>query len=421
LLGSLRRQVRVGWVPEKRRFTLATQILSWLDQETDDSLACTLIEILGDWGKQKLPLFGFDYPPRRSNDDVLSIGMALIERFEASHTNQKRELLSMVLAHLLRVQPALIESVESTLLRRNLQEGAAALACLYTAAARVAVDAKSPLLFFLSADPFTSRNVHYDVAIVDTLLMRMKTAVPNQFACFTALLEAGSDEDSWDDNYHGILVIAAWWLIVQSPDSLASELLEMLLERLERALVANDWPTGRIALAIVEACAETMPTMLWNAGQGRLEMLLIKGATEANSFSSRRFALTALSYLRRVTASIIPALLAACQDNIGIVQKDAVASTSRFQSIEGDLLSELLPALTGPSVRVAYAVAQLLGALGTSAAGMSAGLSERIITALVQALKDPKNQRNVIIAGQNKGTLENTLYEVLLRVAGWIG
>jgi hypothetical protein len=139
----------------------------------------------------------------------------------------------------------------------------------------------------------------------------------------------------------------------------------------------------------------------------------------------RRFALTALSYLREVTPAVVPALLAGCQD-VEIVQKDAIEAAQRFHIIKGDeraLLAELAQALTGESLSTAYAVAHVLGALGTSPVGATAGLREQIITHLVAALDHPNSQRTVILYGErefndkSKGKLEETLFEVLLKVA----
>jgi hypothetical protein len=254
----------------------------------------------------------------------------------------------------------------------------------------------------------------------DALLSLTQKEFSDPARCFNAFLEAGVDDDWWDEKYHDLLVSTSQRLIVHIPHALALELLRSLLERLRQALEAHDWPTRRMTLALVAACAETMPTTLRQAGEGKLELLLVRGTVDAESHNSRRFALTALSYLRTVTAAVVPALLAGCQDT-ETVQQAAIDAAGRFQRIEGDLLPALLPALTGESTSTAYAVAHLLGALGTSAAGTSAGLHERIITALVDALKDPRSKRAVTIAGQDKGTLENVLYDVLLQVAGWIG
>ena len=259
-----------------------------------------------------------------------------------------------------------------------------------------------------------------DQAIIDAICERIAKYIPSFVKQFTALLEAGSDNYVWNDRYHKFLVLAAQHFIKHAPDSLVTELLRLLIERLERAVETNDWPVRRMALAVVAACAVVMPTTVQQAARGKLERLLVRGTVDAVSFTSRRFALTALSYLRTVTADVVPALLAGCQD-IEIVQQDAIAAARRFRRIEGDLLPALLPALTGESASTAYAVAHLLGALGTSAAGTSAGLHERIIAALVEALKDPGSKCIVTIAGRDRGTLENVLYDVLLRVAGWIG
>jgi hypothetical protein len=71
-------------------------------------------------------------------------------------------------------------------------------------------------------------------------------------------------------------------------------------------------------------------------------------------------------------------------------------------------------------------VAQLLGTLGMSAAGEAAGLRDEIITVLVDALAHEGSQREVVLFDEDgeeetKGTLADTLYAELLRVAGWPG
>ncbi len=231
------------------------------------------------------------------------------------------------------------------------------------------------------------------------------------------LVFGGSDDDWWDDSegIHDMLVITALRYVEHSPDSLVPELLRVLLDYLQRAIEHNYWPVRRILLAVVTACAEVMPTVLQQVAQGRLETLLVKCAADTESFTSRRFALTALSYLRTVTSNVASALIAGCQD-IEEVQQYAIAAASHFQFIEGDLLPQFIPALTGESVSTAYAVAQLLGALSTSLAGEAADLHEQIIEVLVNALEDPSSQREVVISGQNKGKLEDILYEILLKV-----
>jgi hypothetical protein len=383
LLEALKWQVRTGKVPRDRSSFLAEQILNWFQQETDDTLRNALLGLLSAW---------------REGKTALTIGMFLLKELEALQGRQDDLALSMALAHLARIQPALLEPVQA-LLRQRAWTYAAALACLCV------------------GDPIEKDNRN----VSEGILAELESYIPDSARCFTALLEAGSDDADWDERrYHGLLVLAARLLLEYAPDSLAFTLLRSLLQRVEQAVASRDWPTGRMAMAIVAACAETMPITLQQASEGKLEQLLVKSTTDAESFHMRRFALTALSYLRTVRTAIIPALLAGCRD-IDVVQQDAIAAAGRFQSIEGNFLPALLPALWGESASTAYAVAHLLGALGTSAAGTSAGLPERIFTALVEALNAPGRLRRVIIAGKNIGTLEDILYDVLLRIAGWIG
>jgi hypothetical protein len=256
------------------------------------------------------------------------------------------------------------------------------------------------------------------------LLDHLQPLIPDSQRQLAALLDAGVDDDPWDDDYHGGLVLAARRQVQAVTDS--DHLLMALLRRLQAAMRAKGdkgWCPRRIALAAVAACTEEMPAALQRAVpqaiSGPLEALLVQATTDAHSFSSRRFALTALSHLRTVTPAVVPALLAGCQDTES-VQRDAIAAAGRFQQIDGppeEMLSLLVPALTGESIQTAYAVTKLLGALGTSAAGEAAGLRDAIITALVDALDREGRQRTVKV-GDDPKKLADIYYEVLLQVAG---
>jgi hypothetical protein len=227
------------------------------------------------------------------------------------------------------------------------------------------------------------------------------------------------DDDVWEYDYHSVLACAVLQQLQMQEDT-NQVMMVSLIRRLQTAMAEQGWPFRRIALAAVATCAEAMPTAVQRAAQQvpgcDLEALLVKGAGDPGSHNSRRFAITALSHLRTVTPAIFPALLAGCQD-VENVRQDTIAAAGRFQLIAGDLLPNLVPALTGESISTAYAVAQLLGALGASAAGEVAGLRDEIITALVDALEHEGSQREV--AGGGK--LTDTLYAELLRVAGWAG
>lgn len=253
------------------------------------------------------------------------------------------------------------------------------------------------------------------------LLDHLQPLIPDSQRQLAALLDAGVNDDIWNDDYHGVLVLAARRQVQAVTDS--DHLLIALLRRLQQAVVERGWPSHRIALAAVAACAEEMPAALQRAAPQAisvpLEALLVQATTNAHSFNSRRFALTALSHLRTVTPAVVPALLAGCQDTES-VQRDAIAAAGRFQQIDGppeEMLSLLVPALTGESIQTAYAVTKLLGALGTSAAGEAAGLRDAIITALVDAL-DREGRQRTVTADDDPKKLADIYYEVLLQVAG---
>lgn len=392
LLNSMSWLVRLRRIPQEYQALLQEQLLIWLDQETDPTICRSMIDILGHW---------------QEPEGCRMVGMKLLDRLTCSTSESENTAVYEALARLAICQPELVEPVRTALLRESPQPGAtAALVRLSLAKTHNALGSMwFPAAFLLEGRRKSAIR----------LLNRLSEIPHNPAACLAALLDAGIDNDPWIEDYHGVLAIAARMHL-----EYFSNLLNSLLTRLQQTLEQENWPAHRMVLAAVAASMEVMPTALQQAGQGKLESLLIRGATTLGSFNSRRFALTALSYLRVVTPAVVPALLAGCQD-VEVVQRDTIEAASRFQSIKGDLLSAVIPTLRGESIRTAYAMTQLLGALGTSAAGETAGLHRQIIEALVEALRHPNGQREVVIAGQDKGKLEDTLYIALLKVAEWTG
>ena len=219
-----------------------------------------------------------------------------------------------------------------------------------------------------------------------------------------ALLKAGTDDDIWDNEYHGVLINTIRARIELQINQFPDQKVLTDLLRIRVIFQSRDLPLRRFILATVAACTEVMPSAVQDAWNGSLEALLIRATTDAESFNSRRFALTALSYLRTVTPAIIPALLAGCYDTED-VQQDTIAAANHFQSIEGDLLPVLLKEMNGESLSRAYMVTHLLGALGSSAASETSNLRDQIIKAVVDALRNEASQREVIISGVNKGEI----------------
>jgi hypothetical protein len=233
-----------------------------------------------------------------------------------------------------------------------------------------------------------------------------------------ALLAAGTDDDVWDDFYHGRIALAIRELLAQH-----EELWSLLLDDLRAALDDGDWQRHRIALAGLARSAEAMPAR-FNRSAADLEPLLLRATRDLNSFSARRFAITALSYLRVITPEVLTALLRLVGDTKK-VQDDALAAAGRFNrlhpSLGQALPHELVAALTDPSALRARAAVRLLEALGTSPAASSApGLRRQIVAALAAALQDPNSRRYVWVSAKTSdGTLDQDLWQALLRVAGF--
>ncbi|MBC7250513.1 MAG: hypothetical protein H5T62_09535, partial [Anaerolineae bacterium] len=254
------------------------------------------------------------------------------------------------------------------------------------------------------------------------LLSSLAGDVPDPTALLAALLRAGTDNDPWDD-YHE-RVVAVIRELVQGGDVLLSS----LLTALESALRGEDWPSKRIALAAVAACAQVMPDALNVAlPRAELEDLLVQGLQDAGSYNSRRFAVTALSHLRTATPAAVAALLTASRD-VAIVQEDAVKAAGRFQHLSPDFTQEeslapLAAALTGESTATAYVAARLLAALGSAPAVIEIpGLRRRIAQLLSEALRHEGAGRDVYLLSGDKidhqGTLSQVLFDALVQVAG---
>ena len=233
-----------------------------------------------------------------------------------------------------------------------------------------------------------------------------------------ALLAAGADDDVWDDHYHGRIAVGLRLLLMQH-----EALWPLLVEALRSALAAGSWQRHRIALAGLARAAEAMPQQ-FNRSAADLAPLLLQASRNVNSFSSRSFAITSLSYLRVITSEVLTALLRLTGDT-EIVQKDALAAAARFNRLDpslGEALpAELTAALTGPSALRARTAVRLLQALGTShAAQATPGLRRQIVLALAAALQDPGSRRPVWVSvDETDGTLDQDLYQALLRVAGF--
>lgn len=384
LLYSLSWLVRMRQVPKGIQPEVRKQLLGWLSYEMEPTIRCAIIEILGHW-----------------QEDTDNVGEVLLDLLDQQiPTRQKSEFLSLCTA-----------VARQSIQRPNIVEFARkVLRTVYSHQ-----EAASASVRFMLAQIKRENDFHNQEEIANALF-NMLTKIfsdPSQF--LNGLLNAGTDDDIWDDEYHGILVITTRVHL-----ELHDTLLINLVTRFEETLYSQDWQARRFVLAVVAACTEVMPTALQQVSSGNLEALLVKATIDAESFNSRRFALTALGHLRTVTPAIVPALLAGCQDTTE-VQESAIASVSNFYSIAGNPLPPLIEALTGESLSTAFSAAQLLGTLGASIAGQAAHLRQQITEALVNALNHKISQQEVIILGESKGKLEDALYTALLQAAGWIG
>ena len=262
-------------------------------------------------------------------------------------------------------------------------------------------------------------------AAPSALLAALAADLPDPGALLEALLDAGSDDDPWD-NYHARIVVLMRDLV---QGDAADVLLPALLAALRRALAGRAWPAKRIALAAVAACAQALPDAL-NAALPRadLEALLLDGAHEAESHNARRHAITALSHLHTVTPAVVAAVLHAAGD-VGYVQEDALQATANFRHLSAgfdaeESLAPLAEALAGPGAARAAIAARILAALGSAPAALAVpDLRARIAGRLSAALRHGAAGREVCLlsAGggiEEKGPLSQALFAALVQVWG---
>lgn len=233
-------------------------------------------------------------------------------------------------------------------------------------------------------------------------------------ALLDALLAAGTDFDPWDD-YHERLVVAARGLLAAGPA------VARLLLRLREALAGDEWPERRITLAFAAAAAESGPAAFArHADPDDLEGRLAGAVRDAESFSARRFALTALCRLRRATPATVDALRWALRD-VPAVQADALRAVTYLREVAGGLASQLAAGLGDESAAAAWAVGRALETLGNTETTGAANRAA-IVAALAAAIRDPASQREVYtLEGSrivHQGRLDQLLHQMLVGLAG---
>ncbi len=255
------------------------------------------------------------------------------------------------------------------------------------------------------------------------LLNELHGLLPDAETLLAAFLAAGTDDDGWGEYHERLAQLVR--RLAESDPSILPELLSRLEEAYE--IWATNWPPQRMALAAVAACAPALGDALNEAlAEGKLEALLLASTQVAGSFTARRQAITALSYLRYMTPAALEALLKAGSD-VGIVQRDAVAAVERFQYLSEDFgreeaLAPLAAALTGESLARAYLAAQLLAALGRSPVALQQPtLRLRIGRLLGEAWQRADVSQHVYLLSpggtiEDKGTLSEALLTALGRV-----
>lgn len=231
------------------------------------------------------------------------------------------------------------------------------------------------------------------------------------------LLEAGSNDEMWGNIHEKICQFVH--LLVDSEEGL----LQQLVEALGTALAQDNWEATRLAVACVAECATTLPDAL-NQLERRMgvpvEEYLIHASQQTGSHNSRRYALTALSYLRELTPAVLTALLRSAYD-VPQVQQDAVQAVARFRSLsphfdQAEALAQFRAALHSESAAEAYLACQLLGALGRSPALVSAPtLRQHLASLLSEAYQTSPIEEIVYLLEGDKIVPQGSRGEAILQ------
>ncbi|MCB0047250.1 MAG: hypothetical protein KDD92_17630, partial [Caldilineaceae bacterium] len=237
-----------------------------------------------------------------------------------------------------------------------------------------------------------------------------------------ALLDAGDDDDVWDE-YHKNVVRTAVDLLEQD-----EALLPRLLTHLDHTLHGDGWTRARIHLAVTAEAAQRMGDAFNLASSSqRLDDLLIRSARRPGSFTARLSALQAAGRLRVLSPGLLSALLDAAAD-IPSVYAAAIEAVQGFRHLSQDwrgedALADLETALFHPSAARVALAARLMGALGRSPGLVQQPrLRQSLVDLLVKAYRAP--QSHAIVYGmegsriQEKGTLRHAIFDALVQVVG---
>ncbi len=252
------------------------------------------------------------------------------------------------------------------------------------------------------------KSVELSVSDASQFIIELKEVIEDLRLVLESLLESASNMDYWSED-HEFLTYTAMTLINSDPS-----LISILSQRLAEF---DDWPHRRSVLATFALLGEHSPSLLNTeiTSDPTLETKLLEQC-RALDLSCRRYALTTLSYLRRIGPDVGLILLQHCKD-VYDVRTDAIKAASRFQFFDSKVLDTVIPALIGESANTCYAVTLLLAELGTSRQAIEQTEIRGLITsALATACHDPGASRKVKEESSEVQTLADTYYQALVQV-----
>jgi hypothetical protein len=153
-----------------------------------------------------------------------------------------------------------------------------------------------------------------------------------------------------------------------------------------------------VVLEALAAAAHVEPeSFRQHAHPTELSRRLAETGLRNGGFLGRAAAATLLGALRYGSPEVFEALRSMLHDSAVEVRQAAMEAILRLRRFDRRLIGDLTDVLSGPSVTVAWASAQLLGAIGENGSTPK-GARDAIIAALAAAAEDPRSRRQVHFA-----------------------
>ncbi len=281
----------------------------------------------------------------------------------------------------------------------------------------------------------------------DDVMDLLTTLFGDTASALTAIIEGSGDEDFWEeqgvdtaDSHHvKVAATVGSWLAAR-PREERRRLVALLLSELERScarsaalrpediLLDGDqfWSYRRITMAVLAEVSERLTFKTFESGRPLASFVefVARIGRDAESYSTRRFAVRILGNLQHFTPPVSAALFEACGDTF-VVYREAMEAVRKFSVFSAGCLPILCSGLSGDNVGplIASHSATLLGILGMNRSRDLGQIEKnQIVTQMVGALAHKNSKRTVRAISQDErevvtlGPLYDVIFEALAGV-----